>query len=777
MKLSRLGFLKEAVLITVLVFAHLGCSSDSSDADSVAADAAVIIYSGEPVLRPAPPENAGKDGFSKGCYALDLTEPNSDNTRWLALSESGGAYGFTARDLETAQAFYMQASDLGTYLFYDASKQYLTWSETGLSAVDTLNSADLSGDPDFISPAEWVVDPSPDDPARFRLTHRATGGYLAPGGVTMDPAGAGVVAFYPVDGCTPHPELTLDATGQVTRTRFDDGDLFGIVDSHSHIFSDIGFGPGFHGAPFHRLGVEHALGDCDPTHGVDGRKDLWGYFTDGNSNSDVQGLFLAIAEKEAPDFNHRTDGYPTFSAWPAGPFLSTHQTQYYRWLERAWMGGLRMVVQHAVANRVICQLQAYVQDDPDQYHCNDMRGVEESILATYAMERYIDAQAGGPGKGFFQVVTTPAEAREVIAEGKMAVLLGIETSNLFDCFSTETEDQPVCDAAHVSTELAKYHELGVRVLFPVHKYDNGFSAGDGHRGIIELANFINSGNYSSYVQDCDLDAPNRFDGGSVAFGGLNKPREIYLGPPAEDMSQFREDPIFALIPFVNDAFEGPLDGDWCQGHGLTPMGEFLLGEMMKLGMIVEMDHFPRRSYERAFQILTENDYPAIGTHGENFNGRIYGLGGMSKTNLDRCHDPSGERNPARRFIERAQQIAELGGYPAEGFGFDLNGFAGAPGPRFGDNARCDEPQENPVEYPFSSVAGDAEFTQPKLGERTLDFNTEGFVHIGLLPELIQDARLGGASEADLEPLFRSAEGYIRMWEKAEARGAVISQQE
>jgi hypothetical protein len=52
------------------------------------------------------------------------------------------------------------------------------------------------------------------------------------------------------------------------------------------------------------------------------------------------------------------------------------------------------------------------------------------------MERYIDAQSGGPGKGWFRVVETPKQARAVILEGKMAVVLGIEISNLFDCFLT-----------------------------------------------------------------------------------------------------------------------------------------------------------------------------------------------------------------------------------------------------------------------------------------------------------------------------------------------------
>ena len=83
------------------------------------------------------------------------------------------------------------------------------------------------------------------------------------------------------------------------------------------------------------------------------------------------------------------------------------------------------------------------------------------------------------------------------------------------------------------------------------------------------------------------------------------------------------------------------------------------------------------------------------------------------------------------------------------------------------------PQSHPITYPFTSYAGDVTFTQPHLGTRTVDFNTEGMLHIGLLPELIEDVRRDGTSDADLEPLFRSAEGYLRTWEKADARGAAL----
>jgi hypothetical protein len=47
------------------------------------------------------------------------------------------------------------------------------------------------------------------------------------------------------------------------------------------------------------------------------------------------------------------------------------------------------------------------------------------------------------------------------------------------------------------------------------------------------------------------------------------------------------------------------------------------------------------------------------------------------------------------------------------------------------------------------------------------------IHIGLLPELIEDARRDGVTDADLEPLFRSAEAFVRMWEHAQARGKAL----
>jgi hypothetical protein len=727
------------------------------------------------VERPPAPVNDGIYSFANGCFVMDATLPGSSNTRWLTANAAGDAYAFTATRREDGARFTLRASDLGTYLFYDADAHYLVGQEGALLRQDELLSDVLLIDDAYRSPAEWELEVSASDSTRFALRHRATGGYLTTTGLAEDASGAGVIALYPSTGCATFPELTVDAEGSVEPRTWPDGDVYGFVDTHSHLFTNFGFGGGgmFHGSPFHRLGVEHALSSCEPFHAADGRRDLIGYAFSGLGDLDSTALITTFVTGRTPTPNHNTAGYPDFTDWPNAWNSATHQMQYYRWLERAYLGGLRLLVQHATTNQVLCDTIVGIGAQRTRYSCNDMVAVEREIAETYALERYIDAQSGGPGRGWLHVVTTPAEARETLREGRMAVILGIETSNLFDCFLTPRAGYPTCTAESVRRDLDRYRDLGIRVLFPGHKFDNAFTAGDGDREVGQLGSFINSGHFSNFVTECP-DSPTVFDRGDVVFGGLNMPRDVYDAPAPNDTSAYAERPLGVLTPFL-DAFSAPpLVGDYCQNAGLTPLGETLLQEMMLRGMLVEVDHLPRRSFVRAYELLIENDYPAIGSHGNTNNGVIYDLGGVSKTGLGRCADPMRRGAMGQSLRERIALITAHGGYPAEGFGFDMNGFAGGARPRFGPNSGCgDTPQANPITYPFTSYAGDVTFTQPNLGARTVDFNTEGMIHIGMLPELIEDARRDGVTDAELEPLFRSAEGYLRMWERAEMRAAAL----
>ncbi len=723
--------------------------------------ALVAACSNEPV--------AELDVYSQanGCFALRA------GGRYLAAS--GTSAGFTASSLQDASSFRLQPADLGTYVLYDAERGYVVADGDGLVRQTELESDMTRTDDDYVSGALWTLNTHSRGGETYALLNERTGRWLATDTTTDTERRAARVTFEAATGCADYPELTLDATGELGRTTWDDGDLYGFVDMHSHLFSNYGFGGAmYHGAPFHPLGVEHALGDCDVAHGEMGKTDFFGYVYDNQGNGgDLEEVLPYMIAGELPFDNHDHHGYPEFTEWPDTNARTTHQTQYYKWLERSYMGGLRLMVQHATSNSVICNITVGEGWSPARYDCEDMTGVDRQLDAAYDMERYIDAQSGGPGQGWFRLVQTPEQARAVIADGKLAVLLGIEVSDLFNCHLTPRPGGPVCDEAHVDEQLAHYYDRGVRVMFPNHKYDNAFTPGDGSDGFIEVGNFINSGHYTNKTEDCPEGIRTVFDGGNVSFSGLLDPRESYMGPPPEDFSELTDDPIETILPFALRLTSGSVEGDYCQNGSFTPIGEYLVDSMMERGMLIEVDHLSEWSYARIFEKLEAADYPAVGTHGNDNNGKLFDLGGTSFGTFGRCHDAANPGSAMNGFNARVQAITDAGNYPSLGFGFDYNGLAHGPRARFGPRSSCTD-QESPISYPFTSYDGTVTFTQPHAGERVFDYSNEGMLHIGLIPEYIEDVRKDGATDAELEPLFRSAEGYIRVWEKAVARGADLA---
>lgn len=695
-----------------------------------------------------------------GCYAL--------RSGGSYLVSSDAEVGFSTRSLDQATPLRLQPADLGSYLLFDPEGGFVVSEGEELLRLTELESDVTLVDDDYVSGAIWALGPHAKKGDELAFVNARTGLWLDKKGTVDEDRKAAAFVLEEATGCAEFPELELNATGEITKTTWDDGEVYGFVDTHSHMLTNFGFGGGmYHGAPFHPLGVTHALSDCDVVHGDMGRTDFFGYVYDsqGGGGDDLTEVFPQMIGGELTEDNHDHAGYPEFTDWPHSNEYSTHQTQYYKWLERSYLSGLRLVVQHATTNSVICNITVAEGWAPSRYDCEDMTGVDRQLEAVYDMERYIDAQNGGPGQGWFRIVKTPEEARQAIEGGKLAVILGIETSDLFNCHLTPRDGGPVCDTAYVDAQLDAYYELGVRALFPNHKYDNAFSPGDGSDGFIEVGNFLNSGHYTNQTLDCPEGVPGNFDGGDVSFSGLFEPREEFVSEPPESFESLDVD---SLLPYLSLITSGPLEGDYCQNGTLTPEGEHLLNGMMQRGMIVEVDHLPKWSYVRAIEMLEQNDYPAVGTHGRDWDGKIFEIGGTTFGNFGRCHDRENPGGALDAYNARLQRKIAAGGHPSLGFGFDYNGFAGGPRPRFGEDSSCTD-QVDPITYPFTSVAGDITFTEAVAGNRTYDFGLEGMAHIGLIPEYIEDVRLDGATEEDLEPLFRSAEGYIQTWEKAVAR--------
>ena len=120
-----------------------------------------------------------------------------------------------------------------------------------------------------------------------------------------------------------------------------------------------------------------------------------------------------------------------------------------------------------VANRVICELFPYRDTS-----CDEMDQIRVQARYLYSMQDYIDAQSGGAGKGWFRIATTPAQVRSIAAQGKLAVTIGVENSELFGC--REINDVPQCTTADIDAGLNELQALGVSGIYPVHKFDNAF---------------------------------------------------------------------------------------------------------------------------------------------------------------------------------------------------------------------------------------------------------------------------------------------------------------
>ena len=62
-----------------------------------------------------------------------------------------------------------------------------------------------------------------------------------------------------------------------------------------------------------------------------------------------------------------------------------------------------------------------------------------------------------------------------------------------------------------------------------------------------------------------------------------------------------------------------------------------------------------------------------------------------------------------------------------------------------------------------------EFGKQRTGSRTYDLNEDGVAHYGLFADLLADMQRTRPGRRALTPLYRSAEAYVRMWERARRR--------
>jgi hypothetical protein len=799
-----------------------GAMSDPDPGTSAAAVPFQIVEDRDVDDRLAQPED--RYALAGGCYAIEV--PGAG-----AVTRDGA--GLAVGDAADAVAFHLQATRLGSYLLAtdegpDTSHPDAWWDVRGyVSAVSALPDlplvgtlpappAQLSALPtDALSRVAVAERPSPDgdwqltatgdDPDRkvdveagetatyvLTLPDRDRSLGVVDGELALVPsADAAALVFHHVaddaDGrpCATWPEIDTGADGRPAPTGTAPGSrVEGFFEAHVHgmAFEFLG-GELRCGQPWHPYGVEYALGDCQE---------------DGNLLNGVLEVGLAGKGPQEPVTDYDPVGWPTFDYWPQHNTL-THEQFYYRWLERAYLGGLRLTTNLLVDNTALCQLYPQKRNS-----CNEMDGVRLQAQRLHELQDYIDAQSGGPGEGWLRIVTSPAQARETINAGRLAIVLGIEISTLFDC--DEIYDTPQCTEDEIDERLQEVIDLGVRQMEIVNKFDNALTGVKGDAGQTGIV--VNTGN--RYVTGHFWDMQTCPDDHSHDHGNEHDHTQVNLADDSPDGSPEPVDELAARVIELSGATRGyvlPLygPGPHCNTRGLTDLGEHLIRRLVENGIMFDPDHMSALAQRQALDIMreliVETPDPApdglgkgkgletapglrrggdAGPGGRIHPGIVSSHSWANEVTYQRIYELDGVVAPyAASASGHADRWATLRDYAARwapegydfglGYGADTNGLGGQPGPRGGNvTERVDYDQG------WQAPIGGVHLGQQVSGVKPFDINTDGVAHYGLFADWFHEVQLAadqrhparGGGQAILRDMLNASEQYLAMWERA-----------
>lgn len=690
------------------------------------------------------PQTAPKTRYdlANRCFALQAL----DGGQYLVRSGSG--YAATAANVADAERFYLKPTALGDYLIYAKDRALLA---ANGSAVTTASAP--SND------SNWTLDAP--TPGHYTITLKSSGNALvaaADGALSLGSA-ASEFAFVSAEGCTAYPEISDDIVGETYKGRGVNRPVVGFAEVHTHMamgheMSDgselVGPSAGgvMYGQMFHRFGVPHAMEDCQDWHGPNGIRD-------------PESLVLDFT----PLKMHDTQGWPNFADWPAND-SQLHQAMYYKWVERAWKAGLRVMVSEGTNINALCELGKTVALRFDA-ECNDMKVGIAQVKYLYQMQDYVDAQEGGPGKGWFRIVKDPAEARRVINDGKLAVVPGLEFSDIFDCtlhtVAGVTGELHGCTREDIDRQIEEVWELGVREVFPYHDINSAL----GGTGIFDglALNFINFLQTGSFWET--YDCPDGGEGETYFYNAGAVMATALPGTGGDPLTQ-------AVLGLLNGPLPlYPAGKRQCNARGMTELGRYAIEKMMERGFIIDIDHAELSVKQAMLDIAKSKtpNYPLVSAHG--------GHGGIT---MQQAHDilsiggliypmkPNGRGHA--EFVQKLKPIWEAArpGEPlAVGYGMDANGIADRAGPRGAGS--------EPVQYPITLFKGEdwgPQFdgfkpltvnlqTIPESG-KTWNIDEVGTAHYGMVADYVEEVRLEGGREA-LDALYNSAEAFLRMWEQ------------
>ena len=610
----------------------------------------------------------------------------------------------------------MQATALGRYLLYGPDGRM-----PAAARRSTRSSPTTTPGP----PADWRVE---DAGATVRLVERLAPaselGVGALGRLAQVAPAAPRWSLVPPQGCASFPEIEVNVTGTPLKGSSPTAPVRGFLDDHIHIGAFEFLGGRFHcGRPWSPYGVTVALRDCADHYP--------------NGAAAVVENFISTG---GPVGTHSPEGWPSFAGWPRDE-SQTHEGTYWKWIERAWRSGLRIMVNDLVENRALCDLYPLKQNN-----CNEMVSAYKQADDMHALQDYIDAQFGGPGKGFLRIVKTPAEARKVINEGKLGD--GARRSRSPRCSTAASSTaRRSAHAAQIDSELDKLYAAGVRSLFPVHKFDNAlggthFDSGTHrrarqHRQQVRHRPVLGGQPLRRRRPRQRADQPDRrarrhdlhalrtgADAAAVPGPAAGLSARAALQPEGPHRARRARDPRDDAAR--HDRRDRPHEREGAPAGALDPRGDQVPGRDLE----------PQLGRPRQPEAAPEARRPG-------------------RPDLDaRPTASSAEWRTARANRDTALLLRHrlrLGHQRAA----------------LAARAAAQRRRRTRSRYPFRSFDGGSVINQQRSGTRVYDINTDGVDHYGLYPDWIEDLRMVAGAQI-VDDMANGAEAYLQMWARAEA---------
>ena len=505
-------------------------------------------------------------------------------------------------------------------------------------------------------------------------------------------------------------------------------ELTGFADMHAHPRGDLAYGEElFYGAPYGNISV--AMGNCKADHSARGI---------GNKHGNLFRKILAqqTERQNCAEWKDGKEGYPDFATWP-GWCSILHQQMWVDWIERTHKGGLNIMVALAVSSHCIASAaKTKGPQDDEQVLLNCIQGIKDLVEHS----------------SFMEIALTPSDVRRIVANGKLAVILGSEMDNIGNFYSPQdhykADFNAIPNNKQIQGELDKLWDLGIRYIFPVHLNNTVFG---GSAIMISTLNVANKFTTSSEFIPEQVDTK---ESGIVfhlqnPIVGLNAVAKMFMP--------------FLLPENVNPGRKGnytfwdTLPGF---GHrnslGLTASGRLGITYMMKKGFLIDIDHMSEKMANEVLELALANNYPVNSGHNGlrgdagNENGRT--LKQYAQLKQSGGMVGLGHGKSARDFVKTYREVAQIMGYTNMAIGTDVGGFSPLP------------QRDSSI-----TIVYDSSLTRCKTGNRTWDINTDGVAHYGLLPDYIRSWNAGGMTAREKKTFMSSAEHFTRMWEKCEER--------